>query len=93
MTLQHSITINGVSHDIDQDVDIRALMDRIESAVRSGGRFVSVELVRGRLLDVLIAPGLSVNIEAQSSRALEVVPVIGETSPSVFDEFDEFDDL
>lgn len=91
--MQHSITVNGSSYDIDPGVDIRALMDQMEAAVQAGGRFVRIALVRGHLLDALIAPGLAVSIESASTDGLEVVPAVEETPISVFDEFDEFDGL
>lgn len=93
MALQHRITVNGSSYDIDPDVDIRALMDQIESAIQAGGRFVRIALVRGHVLDALITSGLAVNIESATALGLEVVPTVDDAPISVFDEFDEFDGL
>lgn len=93
MGLQHSITVNGSSYDIDHDVDIRVLMDQIEAAVQAGGRFVRIALVRGHVIDALITPGLAISIESASALGLEVVPTVDDSPMSVFDEFDEFDDL
>ena len=94
MALQHSIMINRASYDLAPNLDIRALMDEIEAAAQDGGRFVSLPLVRDRYVDVLVTPGLAVNIESRSPQELELVPALDDHPfPGGFDEFDEFSDI
>lgn len=91
--MRHSITIDRASYEIDPSVDISDLKAELEAAVRTGGQFVSIVVVRDRLLDVLITPGLTVRIETTQARGLEAVPALEDSPVQVFDEFDEFDDL
>jgi hypothetical protein len=57
------MTVDGRDLALDPDQDIGAIRGASVAAVRAGGDFVDLVLLRGRVVSVLIGPGTGVMIE------------------------------
>ena len=60
--------IDDRSHPLDPGLDLEKVKGDVVEAVRAGGDLVRVAVVGGAVLDVLVAPGVSVAFETETSR-------------------------
>lgn len=89
MTRRTVVQTGAEAHVLATDQDVLALKDRLADAARSGGAFVALTLAGGRVLDVLVTPGLYVAVESQIVDTSVGEGSLGEWPLSLADDFSD----
>ncbi|MBD8540622.1 hypothetical protein [Frigoribacterium sp. CFBP 8751] len=58
--------VDGVPHDLAQGQDISQVKEAVVQAAQDGAGMVTVTLVRNRVLDVLVTPGIPIAFESEA---------------------------